>query len=145
MATLMTTRPPGLPPEAELASTGGFNEYVGPLWRLPDEEGGAVTRFAFVAEDKHMNGAGTVHGGMLMALADTAMSRTTRLATGAKGVSTVALNCDFVTAGKLGELIEARVRITRQARTMVFVSAELVAAGRVLLVATGLWKPAGEA
>ncbi len=59
MSTLTPTRPPGLPPDAELASTGGFNEYVGPLWRLPDEEQGAVTRFAFVAEDKHMNGAGT--------------------------------------------------------------------------------------
>ncbi len=81
-----------------------------------------------------------------MTLADTAMSRhhAGDLATG-EACSTVALNCDFVSAGKLGELIEARVRITRKARTMVFVSAELVAAGRVLLVATGLWKPAGEA
>lgn len=138
----MSDRPAGIPPEAELASTGGFNKYVGPLWRLPDD--GDVKRFAFVVEDKHMNGAGTVHGGMLMSFADTSMSRTARLATGAKGVSTVALNCDFVGPGKLGDLIEARVHITRQARTMVFLSAELVAGGRTLLVATGLWKLAGE-
>ncbi|HTQ13526.1 MAG TPA: PaaI family thioesterase [Rhizomicrobium sp.] len=138
----MSDRPQGIPPEAELASTGGFNKYIGPLWRLPDE--GEIRRFAFVAEDKHMNGAGTIHGGMLMSFADTAMSRTTRIATGAGGVSTVALNCDFVAAGKLGEVIEARVRITRQTRTMVFLSAELKAGGRTLLVATGLWKIAGE-
>ncbi len=141
----MSDRPPGIPPEAEPASTGGFNQYVGPLFRLPDGEGGALTRFVFAAEAKHMNGAGTVHGGMLMGFADTAMSRTARLATGARGVSTVTLNCDFVGPGKLGDVIEARVRITRQARTMVFLSAELVAGERTLLVATGLWKIAGQA
>src|ERR1700689_4665476 len=94
-----------IPPDAEIASTGGFNKYVGPLYRLPDAEDGAVKRFAFVAEDKHMNGAGTVHGGMLMSFADVAMSRTSRLVTGAKGVSTVALNCDFVGPGKPGHTI----------------------------------------
>ncbi|MGH6873052.1 MAG: PaaI family thioesterase [Rhizomicrobium sp.] len=138
----MSDRPKGIPPEAELASTGGFNKYVGPLWRLPDQGtgDGAIKRFAFVAEDKHMNSAGTVHGGMLMGFADTAMSRTTRLVTGARGVNTVALNCDFVGPGKLGDMIEARVSVTRKARTMVFLSAELKSGDRTLLVATGLWK-----
>jgi uncharacterized protein (TIGR00369 family) len=138
----MPPHPPAIPPEAEIASTGGFNAYVGPLYRLPDD--GETKRFAFKIEDKHMNGSGSVHGGMLMSFADVAMSRTSRLVTGAKGVSTVALNCDFVGPGKLGEVVEARVRVTRTARTMVFLSSELVVGERVLLVATGLWKIAGE-
>jgi uncharacterized protein (TIGR00369 family) len=92
-----------------------------------------------------MNGAGTVHGGMLMGFADTAMSRTSRLVSGAKSCSTVSLNCDFVGPGRLGDTIEARVRVTRQSRTLVFVSAELVTDGRTLLVATGLWRIAGQA
>lgn len=141
----MTDRPAGIPPEAEIASTGGYNRHIGPLYRLPDSEAGAVKRFAFAVAAQHMNGSGSVHGGMLMSLADTAMSRTTRLVSGAKGCSTVALNCDFVGPGKLGDVIEARVRVTRRARSMVFVSAELVAGERILLVATGLWKIAGEA
>jgi uncharacterized protein (TIGR00369 family) len=136
----MTERPAGIPPEAEYASTAGFNKYIGPLYRLPDAEEGAVKRFAFVAADKHMNGAGTVHGGMLMSFLDTAMSRTSRIVSGAKSCSTVSLNCDFVGPGKFGDTIEARVRVTRRTRTMVFVSAELAAAGRTLAVATGLWK-----
>jgi uncharacterized protein (TIGR00369 family) len=140
----MSDRPAGIPPEAELASTGGFNKYVGPLYRLPDAEGGAVKRFAFAVVDKHMNSAGTVHGGMLMSLADTAMSRTSRLVSGAKSCSTVSLNCDFVGPGKLGDTIETRVRVTRQTRTLVFVSAELATDGRTLLVATGLWRIAGQ-
>jgi uncharacterized protein (TIGR00369 family) len=140
----MAAHPSGIPPEAEIASTGGFNQYVGPLYRLPDGDGGAVKRFVFKAADKHMNGAGTVHGGMLMSFADVAMSRTSRLVTGARSCSTVALNCDFVGPGKLGDIVEARVRVTRKARTMVFLSAELVAGERILMVATGLWKIAGE-
>jgi uncharacterized protein (TIGR00369 family) len=141
----MTDRPPGIPPEAEIASTGGFNHYVGPLYRLPDGEDGAVKRFVFAVAEKHMNGSGSVHGGMLMSFADVAMSRSSRLVSGAKSCSTVSLNCDFVGPGRLGDVIEARVRVTRKARTMVFLSAELVAGERTLLVATGLWKIAGEA
>ena len=118
----------------------GFGKYVGPIWRLPDGDDGNGNRFALLVAENHMNAAGSVHGGMLMTLADGAMSRAARMASGGKGCSTVSLNCDFVSPGRLGDLIEAQVRVTRTSRSMVFVSAELVAAGRILLVATGLWK-----
>ena len=85
----MSQLPPGLPEGTEIASTGGFNLYIGPLYRLPDAADGALKRFAFIAEDKHMNSAGSVHGGMLMSFADTAMSRTSRLASDAPRCSTV--------------------------------------------------------
>jgi uncharacterized protein (TIGR00369 family) len=133
-------RPKGIPPEAEEASTAGFNKFIGPLFRLPDAENGDVKRFVFAVADKHMNGSGSVHGGMLMSFLDTAMSRTSRLDIGAKSCSTVSLNCDFVGPGKLGDVIEARVRVTRRTRTMAFMAAELVVGDRVLAVATGLWK-----
>ncbi|MBU6443815.1 MAG: PaaI family thioesterase [Alphaproteobacteria bacterium] len=136
----MTECPAGLPEGAEPAPSGGFNQFIGPFYRLPDQEGGAVRRFCFVAEEKHMNAAGSVHGGMLMSFLDVAMSRSTRLATDAQRLSTVALTTDFVGPGRLGEVIEARVRVTRRTRTIVFLSAELVAAERILVTATGLWK-----
>ena len=139
----MTTRAPGLPPDAEEVSIGGFNLYVGPLYRLPDGEDGALKRFAFVAADKHMNVFGSVHGGMLMAFMDVAMSRTSRLMSGAARCSTVSLSCDFVGPGRLGDLIEARIRSPRQTRTMVFLTGELVAGGKTLVTANGLWKVAG--
>lgn len=136
----MAERPHDLPDEAQEISSVGFNHYVGPFYRLPDDDDGRVRRFAIVVADKHMNAAGTVHGGVLMTLADMAMGQTARLATGAKGGSTVSLNCDFVGPGRLGDIVEARVRVSRQARTMLFLSAELVAGDRLLLVANGLWK-----
>lgn len=136
----MRDTPSGLPEGAEEVSLAAYTRHVGPFYRLADADGGAVKRFAFVVAEKHMNAAGSVHGGMLMSLADLAMSRTARLASGAESCSTVSLNCEFVGPGRLGDAIEARVRITRVARTMVFLSAELVSNQNILLVATGLWK-----
>jgi uncharacterized protein (TIGR00369 family) len=136
----MVNRPDGIPEDAELASTGGFNEFVGPLFRLSDLEDGAVKRFAFAAAAHHMNGAGIVHGGMLMTFMDTSMSRASRLISGAKSTATVSLTCDFVAPAKLGDVIESRVRVTRRTRTIVFISAELVCGGNTLMVGSGVWK-----
>lgn len=127
-----------LPDGAEDISTGGFNLFAGPFYRLPDE--GEVRRFAFVALDKHMNSAGSVHGGLLMTFADIAMSRTSRLATGAKSCSTVAISCDFAGPGRLGDVIDIRVRVTKKTRTLVFLAGEIAAGERALMTATGLWK-----
>lgn len=134
----MTSALEKLPKDAEPASTGGFNLFAGPFYRLKDD--GDVRRFAFIAGDKHMNSVGSVHGGLLMTFADIAMSRTSRLATGAHSCSTVSLNCDFASAGRLGDLIEIRVRMTRQTRTLAFLSSETSANGKVLMVASGLWR-----
>lgn len=134
----MTNPPIALPPGAENISRGGFNRHAGPVWRLPPE--GEIRRFALVVAEKHMNGSGSLHGGVLMTLADIAMSQTSRAISDAKSCSTVALTCDFVGPGKLGDVIEARVRVTRQTRTLIFLSADIVCAGRPVAVATGLWK-----
>jgi len=128
----------GLPPGAENISRGGFNLHAGPIWRLADE--GAVRRFALPVGEKHMNGSGSVHGGLLMTFADISMSQTSRAVSGAAGCSTVSLTCDFVGPAKLGEILECRVRVTRLTRTMVFLSADIGVGERPVAVATGLWK-----
>ena len=127
-----------LPAGSKRADTVGFNRFSGPLYGLPDD--GDLTRFAFIAEHKHLNGSGNVHGGMLMTLADVAMSRTTRMKGGSTRPSTVSLSCDFVSGAKLGELIEARVRIVRQTRTLMFMSAGIACGERPVMNASGLWK-----
>jgi acyl-coenzyme A thioesterase PaaI-like protein len=136
---------PALPEGSEEIETVGFNNFVGPFYRLPDPEEGRARQFALVVGEKHMNASGTVHGGMLMTLADMSMGHTARLETGARGGSTVSLNCDFVGPGRLHDVIVSRVRVTRRARTMVFLTAELFAGDRPILVATGLWKLLGAA
>lgn len=130
-----------LPPGAEDISMSGFNRFIGPLYRLPDGTDGE-RRFGFQVSGKHMNAAGSVHGGMLMAFLDISMSRTSREESGAFTCSTVSLACDFLAPGRLGELIESRVRVSRRTRTMVFMSAEAWAGDRRLLTAQGVWKVA---
>ncbi len=127
---------------AEPISLAGFNKHVGPLYRLADGADGS-RRFAFAVSDKHMNAGGTVHGGMLMAFADVSMSRTTRLVAKAGSCSTVSLACDFLAAGKAGDAIESRVRVTRRTRNLMFLSAEVFAGDRLLLTASGIWKVEG--
>jgi uncharacterized protein (TIGR00369 family) len=136
----MVAVPSTVPDDAEEIAVAAFTRYVGPLYRLADGDDAAIRRFAFVVAEHHLNAAGTVHGGMLMMLADVAMGQTARRAAGGKVCSTVSLNCDFVGPGKPGDLVEARVRVTRASRTMIFLSGDIVAGDRVLLVATGLWK-----
>lgn len=134
----MTNTPQSLPAEAENISRGGFNAFAGPFWRLPPD--GDIRRFALLVEPKHMNGSGSLHGGVVMTFADIAMSQVSRMVSGAPGCSTVSLTCDFVGPGKLADVIEARVRVTRQTRTLIFLSADIVVGDRILAVATGLWK-----
>jgi acyl-coenzyme A thioesterase PaaI-like protein len=136
----MSEAPAPLPKDAVRIGSVGFNVFVGPIYRLSPAGDGATLHFGFVPEQKHMNGSGAVHGGMLMTFADVSMSQAARSVFDGKGCNTVSLSCDFVAPGKFGELIESRVRVTRRTRTMAFISAEIVAGDRPLLIATGLWK-----
>jgi uncharacterized protein (TIGR00369 family) len=127
-----------LPAGAENISVRGFNLHAGPFWRLPAD--GEVRRFAVAVADKHMNGSGSVHGGLLMTFADVSMSQTSRAVSGAETCSTVSLTCDFVGPGKLGDVLVSRVRVIRQTRRLAFLSAEIACGDRMIAVSTGLWK-----
>jgi len=124
---------------AEHISVGGFNRFIGPLYRLPDDPDGR-THFAFPVLDKHMNFIGTVHGGMLMALLDISMSRTSRLASGAKSCSTVSLDCEFLAAARLGDVVESRIRVARKTKTMAFMTGEISVGSDLIVTAQGIWR-----
>lgn len=118
-----------------------FMLHVGPVWYRAEPEGCTI-----VADMKphHLNGGGTVHGGMLMTLADTLLGRTISVVLGDGKAATVSLNCDFLAAARSGERIIGRGRITRRTRTIVFLAGELYGADeRPLLAATGIWKVLG--
>ena len=80
----------------------GFNKYVGPIWQSPD---GA--EFVFNVRDIHLNGGGSLHGGMAMALADIVMGRTVRDALKDAKAMTISLNCDLI--GEPGPLGDAEI------------------------------------
>ena len=139
----MADRPPGVPQDAEEISIAGFNRFIGPLYRLGDGGDGSTKHFVFVVIDKHMNAAGTVHGGMLMTLADQAMAFTARKHT-RKAHATMELHIHFVGVVRVGEFVEVRTEVVRATRSVVFLEAKMFVGDRLVVAASGIWKIIGE-
>ena len=94
---------------ADHGAAGGFTERLGV--RVEEAEDGSA-RIAFEARDEHLNPAGTLHGGVLATLVDTAMGTAVRTATGEGDVpATSQLTVTYLRPGTPGELrVTARVR-----------------------------------
>lgn len=124
-----------------LEEDNGFNSFVGPLFhkQIDDE----TFDFRFKPEQRHLNGGGVVHGGMLMSFADHVLGRTVWEATGQKPSTTMSLNCDFVSPGRLDEWIGGTAQITRKTRSIIFVQGLLQQNDKTLMTATGIWKILG--
>src|SRR5919199_1743139 len=92
------------------AATGGFAERLGAR-PAQAEDGRATVRFE--AADEHLNPAGTLHGGVLATLVDTAMGLAVRSATGEEDVpATSQLTVTYLRPGTPG-----RLTVTAQVRT----------------------------
>jgi acyl-coenzyme A thioesterase PaaI-like protein len=119
----------------------GFIGLVGPFWMRPS---GESFHYAFMAEPKHHNRRGIVQGGMLMTFADRSMGMTCWYANARQPQATVQLDVHFVDAVQIGEFVEAKCRVVRRTRALIFMSAELVVGARVVATANGVWKTLGK-
>lgn len=90
-------------------ATGGF---AGRLGARPESAEDGTARIAFEATDEHLNPAGTVHGGVLATLVDTAMGLAVRTTTGDGEVpATSQLTVTYLRPGKPGSVtVTARLR-----------------------------------
>lgn len=119
----------------------GFIGLVGPFWT---RRSGDSYSYAFLAEPKHHNRRGIVQGGMLMTLADRAMGMTCWYANERQPQATVQLDVHFIDAVQIGDFVEARCKVVRRARTLVFMAADLVVGSRIVATANGVWKTLGK-
>lgn len=119
----------------------GFIGLVGPFWT---RRAGDRHLYAFLAEPKHHNRRGVVQGGMLMTFADRAMGMTCWHANERQPQATVQLDVQFIDAVRVGEFVEARCKVVRRTRALVFMSGELVVGTRVVATASGVWKTLGK-
>ena len=107
-----------------------FEDHVGPLgYKVVD---GTFT-FAFLADARHRNTAGTVHGGMLMTFADFALCLTATWDQPGEKCVTVSCNSEFVAPGRPGDLIEASGEVVRRTKSLTFVRGQVYAGDRILL------------
>jgi uncharacterized protein (TIGR00369 family) len=108
----------------------GFAERLG-AEVVSADDGSAQVRFE--AREGHLNQAGTLHGGVLATLVDTAMGQAVRSATGDDDVpATSQLTVTYLRPGKPGPLeVTARVRTRGQHLTVC--DAEVEQDGRSLV------------
>lgn len=132
-----TQNPFPIPDGYESIFESGFNGYLGPIYMK--EQAHNNRHFILPVRQELLNAGGVVHGGVLMSLADVALGVTVVRGTG-RPAATISLDCNFVAAGKLGEVLEAEAEITRATRDVVFVKGRVYTETRTLLTAQGIWK-----
>lgn len=94
-------------------------------------------RIAFDAGEHHLNPAGTVHGGVLATLVDTAMASAVRSSTGDGEVpATTQLTLAFLRAAHPGRLC-ASARISKRGEHLMLCEADVEQDGRTLVHAVG--------
>ncbi len=132
------------PPEGyvQWSAKDRFEDRNGPIFvhkdRQPEPGQGLLK---FYAEQRHCNGGGAVHGGMLMTFADSALFAIARHAfEGDHGV-TVTMNNEFVTAAWPGQWIEADGELVRKTKSgLMFVRGKVFCGEKTILMFSGLLK-----
>ena len=125
----------------ETYAAEGFIGLVGPFWMKKRADG---ADFAFLAEKKHHNRRGVVQGGMMMTFADRSLGMTAWYANGKVPQATVHLDVHFIDATQIGEFVEAKCRVVRRTRSLIFMSGEFVVGERTVATANGVWKTLGK-
>lgn len=115
-------------------ATGGFAERLGARAEVADD---GSARLRFTAGEEHLNPAGTVHGGVLATLVDTAMGTAVRSTVDDDVPATSQLTVTYLRPGKPGELtVTARVRTRGEHLTVCDADVEQDGRGVVHAVAT---------
>lgn len=104
------------------------------------ELGEGRVEVGLLAEERHANEYGMVHGGVLMMLADAGLCMNSRWHDRKEGAITVQINSNFVAGAKTGEFLETRSQVTRRTRNLSFVTCDVVVGDRVCLQTTGIIK-----
>lgn len=116
------------------ARHGSFAERIGPFYEQAIAEGGF--RYGFMAEARHCNPQGNIHGGAMYSFADHIAGHAVVHAT-QRICATVKFKVEFMAAPPVGGWIEGACDIYRVTRTLAFLRVTLSSAGRTVMAADG--------
>ena len=116
----------------------GYSAHVGGLIGKKIDD----SNYEYICEVKeiHLNTAKMAHGGFLMFVADTGMGNAAHKVSGNKRCVTISLEMKFISAGKLGDNLIAKVKVQKKTRTLVFLTCEILNSEGVVAVTSGVWK-----
>ena len=139
-ATPAADVPPGFTPYENRSSY--FNS-IGPLYIRRTESGGVV--MAVRVAEKHLNLGGVTHGGMLLTLADGAMSANLAFARVPRQRNvTVSLSSEFLSGASVGEWLETHVNLRRIGGKLAFADCDLMVGERCILHASAVFSVVGK-
>ena len=116
----------------------GFMKYLGGLDLKKIDD----LNYEFLTEVKeiHLNTGKIAHGGYLSTIADTGMGTAAHRVAGDRRCVTINLDMKFITAAKLGEKLNGKVKILKKTRTLVFINCEIHNSKDLVISASGTWK-----
>ncbi len=119
-------------------TNSGYSKQVGGLKGKKIDN----INFEYEAEVKeiHLNTAKMAHGGFLTFIADTGMGNAAHQVSGNKRCVTISLEMKFISAGKLGDKLIAKVKVQKKTNTLVFLTCEIINSEGIVAVTSGVWK-----
>lgn len=112
-----------------------FESGVGPFYYRREADGRVVCRF--IAEPRHMNGGGFMHGGCFLTFADYSCFAIAEDHTQGPSV-TVNLSGDFLASAQVGDVMEATGEVTRAGGRLIYVRGLITANGTPALSFTSV-------
>jgi len=107
----------------------GFISLVGA--QAPEAHGGTA-RLVVEVDDRHLNPAGAVHGGMLATLVDTTMGAAVRSAIDEESPATSQLTVTYLRPGKAGRLL-ATAKVSKRGDSLTICEADVEQDGKTLV------------
>ena len=119
-------------------TNSGYSKLVGGLKTKKVDD----SNYEYHAEIKpqHLNTAGMAHGGFLTFIADTGMGNAAHRVAEGKRCVTISLEMKFISAGKLGDKLIAKVKVQKKTNTLVFLTCEIISSQGIVAVTSGVWK-----
>lgn len=116
----------------------GFLDHGGPYFLQPARDAPQVVGLRVM--DHHINYRDAAHGGVISTFADVALSHAVYDAERPRlQPSTVTLSVNYLAAAKLGDWLEAHVRIDRLGGRTAYTSGEIRRAGEAIATMTGVF------
>ena len=112
-----------------------FEDYCGPMF-TKKIDGAHVSRM--LLDERHMNGQGNVHGGVLMTFADFALFVIPRDELEGISAVTVSFSSDFIGPANIGDMLEAKGEVIHETGKMLFLRGLVTTGDSTLLTFSGV-------
>lgn len=139
----MTDQNPRFDPAAEgweRLQEPGFPQTMGGFWR---KSVGDTMLFGLLTDAGHLNRNGSIHGGVVLTLADHALGHTSVHAGQGRKQATIQLDVQFIAAPRAGDFMVARGTVVKMTRSIVFMRADITVGDKLVATANGVWKILG--